>query len=183
MITAGNRHVAWSNGYGYRRARSVARSACRSVQTYREAAEVTTTRPSGLESPASRLELDFPATPDQLAEVRHTMQRWLAQCPLDERQAYDVLLAVGEACTNAIEHGHRGDGGTIRLRAVRDDAHLSITVADHGRWKTPDPSPDPMRGRGMAIIRALIPEVEVTISGSGTTVDMRLPLAHGRPTG
>lgn len=139
---------------------------------------MTTPRPFGLESPPSRFELNFPAKPDQLAEVRHAMREWLSRCSLDERQVYDVLLAVGEACSNAIEHGHRGDGGIIRLRAALAAGDLRITVADHGRWKPPDARPDPIRGRGMAIIRTLIPEVEITPSAGGTTVDMRIPLSR-----
>lgn len=134
-------------------------------------------RPSGLESPPSRFELDFPAEPAALAEVRHAMQEWLRDGPLDERTAYDVLLAVGEACANAIEHGHRGDGGTVRLRATLDSAGLRITVSDHGRWKRPAPRPDPVRGRGLAMIRALIPEVKLTTSANGTTVEMWLPIS------
>lgn len=139
---------------------------------------MTTPRPFGLESPPSRFELDFPAIPERLAEVRHAMWEWLSRCPLDEHRLYDVLLAVGEACSNAIEHGHRGDGGTVRLRAAFDAGDLRITVADHGRWKPPDARPDPIRGRGMAIIRALIPQVEVTVSAAGTTVDMRMPISR-----
>lgn len=137
---------------------------------------MTTTRPSGLDCPPTRWELQFPAKADQLAEVRHRTQEWLAYCPLGEYQAYDVLLAVGEACANAVEHGHQGDGGTIRLRCAREATGLRITVADHGRWKNPDPGPAQVRGRGMAIIRTLIPEVEVTIASGGTTVEMKVPL-------
>ena len=137
---------------------------------------MTTTRPPGLDSPPTRWELQFPAKADRLAEVRHRTQEWLAQCPLSEVQAYDVLLAVGEAGANAIEHGHRGDGGAIRLCVEYAVEGLHITVADHGRWKSPDPGPDQIRGRGMAIIRALVPEVEVVVSASGTTVRMRIPL-------
>lgn len=137
---------------------------------------MTTTRPPGLDSPPTRWELQFPAKADRLAEVRHRTQKWLAQCPLGEDQTYDVLLAIGEACANAIEHGHRGDGGTVRLRMEHEADGLRITVADHGRWKSPAPGPDPVRGRGMAIIRALVAEVEVIISAGGTTVEMRVPL-------
>ncbi|MEU4837130.1 ATP-binding protein [Nocardia testacea] len=139
---------------------------------------MTTTRPPGLDSPPTRWELQFPARADRLAEVRHRTQEWLAHCPLGEEQAYDVLLAIGEACANAIEHGHRGDGGTIRLRLEHEAGGLHITVADHGRWKSPDPRPDQVRGRGMAIIRALVPEVEVIVSAGGTTVEMRIPLTR-----
>ncbi len=49
-------------------------------------------------------------------------------------QQMDVVLAVGEACTNAVEHGHRGDGGTIRLRALIEANVLRVTVRDTGCW-------------------------------------------------
>ncbi|MGW0178672.1 ATP-binding protein [Nocardia sp. NPDC003345] len=135
-------------------------------------------RPSGLDSPARSTVLEFPARPEQLAEVRHAVKEWLAGIPLDERRTYDILLAVGEACANAVEHGHRGDGGTIRLSGAVDPSGLRITVADHGSWKTPDHRPDTARGRGMAIIRALIPDVDVVCAPHGTTVDMRIPLTR-----
>ncbi|MBF6469028.1 ATP-binding protein [Nocardia beijingensis] len=123
------------------------------------------------------LELDFPAEAVQLATVRHTLQEWLAERGMAAAPAYDVLLAVGEACTNAVEHGHHGDGGMVRLRASIDGDELRVTISDSGRWKQPDPQPDAFRGRGMPLIRALIPEVTVTTGDSGTVVDLRTRLS------
>ncbi|MET8773631.1 ATP-binding protein [Nocardia sp. NPDC050713] len=137
---------------------------------------MTTSRSLRLRTPPRPLELDFPATADRLAQVRHTFQDWLERCGIGSDRAYDVLLAVGEACTNAVEHGHRGDGGTVRVRAACTGAELNVTVADHGRWKPPDPQTRSVRGRGLAIIRAVIPDVAVTTGEGGTTVAMRLPL-------
>ncbi|MEU6185731.1 ATP-binding protein [Nocardia sp. NPDC047038] len=123
------------------------------------------------------LELDFPAEAVQLATVRHTLQDWLTQCGMAAAPAYDVLLAVGEACTNAVEHGHEGDGGVVRLRASVDGDELRVTISDSGRWKQPDPQADSLRGRGMPLIRALIPEVTVTAGDTGTVVDLRTPFS------
>jgi anti-sigma regulatory factor (Ser/Thr protein kinase) len=119
------------------------------------------------------LELDFAAEAVHLATVRHTLQEWLGKCGMAAAPAYDVLLAVGEACTNAVEHGHQGDGGVVRLRASIEGDELRVTIADSGRWKQPDPQADPLRGRGMPLIRALIPDVTVTTGDSGTVVDLR----------
>lgn len=105
------------------------------------------------------------------------MQDWLRGCPLPERTAFDVLLATDEACANAIEHGHRGDGGTIRLRATLDAAGVRIVVSDHGRWQRPVHDPHPVRGRGLSMIRSLIPEVKITGSDHGTTVEMLVPIS------
>ncbi|MCP2276838.1 ATP-binding protein [Nocardia amikacinitolerans] len=137
---------------------------------------MTTSRSLRLRTPPRPLELSFPATADRLAQVRHTLQDWLERCGIGAERAYDVLLAVGEACTNAVEHGHRGDGGTVRVRAFYTGAELNVTVSDHGRWKPPDLQARSVRGRGLAIIRAVIPEVDVTTGEGGTTVAMRLPL-------
>ncbi|MET9030819.1 ATP-binding protein [Nocardia sp. NPDC004168] len=123
------------------------------------------------------LELDFPAEAVQLATVRHALQDWLTQCGMAAAPAYDVLLAVGEACTNAVEHGHQGDGGMVRLRASIDGDELRVTISDSGRWKQPDPQADSLRGRGMPLIRALIPEVTVTAGDTGTVVDLRTPFS------
>lgn len=130
-----------------------------------------------LPNAVSPLELDFPAEAVQLATVRHTLQDWLAQCGMAAAPAYDVLLAVGEACTNAVEHGHHGDGGVVRLRASVDGDQLRVTISDSGRWKNPDPHSDSLRGRGMPLIRALIPEVTVTTGDTGTVVDLRTPFS------
>jgi anti-sigma regulatory factor (Ser/Thr protein kinase) len=126
-----------------------------------------------LPSALTPLELDFPAEAVQLATVRHALQEWLTDSGMAAAAAYDVLLAVGEACTNAVEHGHRGDGGVVRLRASISGDELRVTIADSGRWKPPDPQADSMRGRGMPLIRALIPEVDVITSDTGTVVDLR----------
>ncbi|MBF6225976.1 ATP-binding protein [Nocardia abscessus] len=126
-----------------------------------------------LPSALTPLELDFPAEAVQLATVRHALQEWLTDSGMAAAPAYDVLLAVGEACTNAVEHGHRGDGGVVRLRASISGDELRVTIADSGRWKPPDPQADSMRGRGMPLIRALIPKVSVSTGDSGTVVDLR----------
>ncbi|WP_410872071.1 ATP-binding protein [Nocardia sp. A7] len=118
-------------------------------------------------------EVNFSADAVRLAEVRHALQEWLADVPVDPTAAYDIVLAVGEACTNAVEHGHRGDGGTVRLSAALTETHVHIIVADGGRWVTPEAGTDRSRGRGMGIMRALSNEFEVSTSAAGTVVDMR----------
>ncbi len=124
------------------------------------------------------LELQFPAVADQLADIRRALDAWLEQCAMDDTRASDVLLAVNEACTNAVEHGHRGDGRLISLtaRVESDELHgdeLHIVIADHGKWKPPRAEPDSTRGRGIAIIRALFPDTTMTTGDAGTVVTMR----------
>ncbi|MFC7511355.1 ATP-binding protein [Streptomyces thermocarboxydus] len=58
------------------------------------------------------LDITFPAESSQLAPVRRALRGWLAQCELPPNAVQNVLVAVGEACANAIEHGHRHTPGT-----------------------------------------------------------------------
>ncbi|RCG30564.1 response regulator [Sphaerisporangium album] len=119
------------------------------------------------------LELAFPAESRQLAPVRTALRDWLSRCQLTPKLIQNVLVAAGEACANAIEHGHRhAPGRTIRLRAVATAGSLHLTVADSGRWKPPQPEANLHRGRGVALMRALMHEVTIHPGAAGTIVDM-----------
>jgi PAS domain S-box-containing protein len=120
------------------------------------------------------LEIDFPAEAARLSPVRSALRTWLARCGIDTTTAQNILVAAGEACANAIEHGHRFQtGGLIRLRAAATADDLRLTVTDAGLWKTPDPAANPYRGRGLALMRALMTEVTVSTSAGGTVVGLQ----------
>ncbi|MFJ8906387.1 SpoIIE family protein phosphatase [Streptomyces sp. NPDC102351] len=126
----------------------------------------------------SPLEITFPAESSQLAPVRKALRSWLAQCDLPPNTVQNVLVAAGEACANAIEHGHRNaPGEDVRLRAVALVDTLRVTVADSGRWKVPQPEINAHRGRGMSLMHALMQHVTVSPGPSGTTVDMQMRIA------
>ncbi|MEU8217162.1 SpoIIE family protein phosphatase [Micromonospora taraxaci] len=120
------------------------------------------------------LELDFAAESTGLAPVRTALRSWLERCGLNPTNAYNVLVAAGEACANAIEHGHRDNpGGRIRLRATATADGLHLSVTDSGHWKTPQPDASTHRGRGLLLMRALMDAITVTPSATGTTIDMQ----------
>lgn len=124
------------------------------------------------------LEMSFAAESSQLAPVRKTLRSWLDQCDLPPGTVQNILVAAGEACANAIEHGHRdAPGGTIRFRAEAYVDNLHLTITDTGAWKAPQPEANTHRGRGTALMRALMQQVTITPGPSGTTVDMhtRIP--------
>ncbi|WP_209668497.1 SpoIIE family protein phosphatase [Amycolatopsis magusensis] len=125
------------------------------------------------------LEVTFPAESAQLAPLRKTLRGWLRQCGLSPIATQDVLLAAGEACANAIEHGYHGTtGNTVRLRLETLVDDLYLTVADTGRWKPPEPEANPHRGRGIALMRAMMRQVTITPGPAGTTVDMHLRISR-----
>jgi anti-sigma regulatory factor (Ser/Thr protein kinase) len=120
------------------------------------------------------LEIEFPAEAARLSPVRSALRAWLARCGIDTAMAQNVLVAAGEACANAIEHGHRfRPEGRIRLRAAATADDLHLTVTDGGHWKTPDPAANPHRGRGLALMRALMTEVTVSTGATGTVVGLQ----------
>jgi anti-sigma regulatory factor (Ser/Thr protein kinase) len=119
------------------------------------------------------LEIVFAAESGQLAPVRATLRGWLRSCDISAKMVQDVLVAAGEACANAIEHGHRHSPGThIRLRAVSSAHQLRLTITDAGRWKPAPPGDRGPRGHGIALMRALMQQVTIEPGPAGTTVDM-----------
>jgi PAS domain S-box-containing protein len=118
------------------------------------------------------LDLTFAADPGQLAPLRSTLRQWLGRLRLTADVSHSVLVAVGEACANAIEHGHRQVRGTIRLTAALIGDDLRLVVTDSGTWKTPQPEASSHRGRGIAFIHALMDHATVDPGDAGTTVTM-----------
>ncbi|WP_432927481.1 SpoIIE family protein phosphatase [Microbispora sp. CA-135349] len=125
------------------------------------------------------LDVAFPAESSQLAPVRTALRDWLNRCDITSSMVQNVLVAAGEACANAIEHGHRdAPGRTVRLRAVVTAGDLYLTVADTGRWKPPQPEVNTHRGRGVALMRALMQHVTIQPGAAGTTVDMHARISR-----
>jgi PAS domain S-box-containing protein len=124
------------------------------------------------------LNLAFPAESAQLAPVRAALRDWLNRCALSHRTAQDVLVAAGEACANAIEHGHRhAPGQQIRLHAAATVSRLRLTVTDTGRWQDSRPGGNPHRGHGIPLMRALMHHVTIEPGSAGTIVDMQLRIS------
>ncbi|MGE2720289.1 SpoIIE family protein phosphatase [Mycolicibacterium celeriflavum] len=124
------------------------------------------------------LEIEFSADPSELAGTRSALRTWLVRAGVDPNQTLDVLIATGEALANAIEHGHRDrPGGTVRLRATALADRLHLTIVDTGVWKTPHSDPASHRGRGIALMRALMHDVSIETGDRGTTIDMHARIA------
>ncbi|GAA0343422.1 SpoIIE family protein phosphatase [Actinoallomurus spadix] len=124
------------------------------------------------------LEMTFPAEATQLAPVRRALRSWLTKCDLPPQMVQNVLVAAGEACANAIEHGHRdAPGDVVYMRAEALVDRMRLTITDSGRWKTPEPEANAHRGRGFALMRAMMQHVTVTPGPDGTTVDMQTRIA------
>jgi anti-sigma regulatory factor (Ser/Thr protein kinase) len=116
----------------------------------------------------ARMDIELPSDPAELAEMRRRLRTWLDLRGLDAEERDDAVLSVSEAFNNAIEHGYRDRRGTIRLVVEHRDGELEITVEDAGAWREPTGAGD--RGRGLAIMRALMHEARVEHAEGGTRV-------------
>jgi anti-anti-sigma factor len=118
-----------------------------------------------------------PATADSVPVARAELRAWLAAIAAPADAAGDVLLAVGEAVANAIEHAYReGDAGDVELALTQPEPGVVvITVSDRGGWKEPVVAEH--RGRGFGLMRVLMQEVVVDRGSGGTTVTMRRRVA------
>ncbi|WP_299626416.1 ATP-binding protein [Pelagibius sp.] len=85
------------------------------------------------------IELRFPARPDRMVLVRETVRTAARYCGFDELTTRDIVLAVGEACQNAILHAYDNRNvGQIVLGILRSADSLVLRVTDYG--ETVDPS-------------------------------------------
>lgn len=120
------------------------------------------------------------AVPVDLAHVRstrHRLQAWLRACPLplDEAFQSDVLLGIGEALINAIEHGSAHDKrGIVWLEVYARENGILASVSDSGRWITDfAPSrPEVSRGLGLKLMHGLSDDVKTVRTLLGTRVTM-----------
>ena len=118
----------------------------------------------------------FPASPGEVRRMRQALSVWLEATGLDDHKAHDVVLAVSEAAANSVEHGYHFDSvGNVRVEAWENDGSLHVAVHDTGAWRTPPERSE--RGRGRAIMEALMRDVGFETENGGTVVRMRLPLA------
>ena len=91
----------------------------------------------------------------QLASIRSEVRRWLESLGVIEDGASDVVFAVSEAASNAVEHAYRQPAAddVVELRFWTEGAALCIEVVDHGRWRPPASSELSGRGRGIPMMR------------------------------
>ena len=121
----------------------------------------------------------MPARPGQLPGLRRALREWLALAGVGGDDAASVQIAIGEATTNAVEHAYADDEtGLVRLNAqLGADGELFVQVMDGGRWRQPSAEAG-QRGRGFALMRSTMDEVDVQQGSAGTTVRMRLGLGR-----
>lgn len=121
-----------------------------------------------LPSRAGSVELRLPAAPASAAIARRFVSRYARVARLEPERAFDLVIAVGEAVANAVEHAYRDRPGDFVLRLDVQEGKIVGEVADLGTWR--DTLPCAERGRGLSILRATTRKLELNHSERGTTV-------------
>ena len=118
----------------------------------------------------TEFQVELPAEPSSLPGMRRRLRAWLERHGCNPGPAADVVLAVSEACNNAIEHAYADRDGTFRVSVERTHATITAVVEDQGSWRETEPSGE--RGRGIVLMRHLMQAVEITGETSGTRVTL-----------
>ncbi|MEU1807563.1 ATP-binding protein [Micromonospora aurantiaca (nom. illeg.)] len=117
------------------------------------------------------LTIDLPADPARLAATRERLRGWLHAQGVSDWDVDTVLIATGEACANAIEHGYRfAPAGITTLRAELRGDRLEIEVRDRGGWRAADGDDSGDRGRGRLIMARVMDEATIVGTPEGTCV-------------
>jgi serine/threonine-protein kinase RsbW len=122
--------------------------------------------------------------PRSLSMVRRVLRAVTQRAGLLEAAQDDVLMAVVEACTNALLHGATPEGeGETSVCIYLGPASLVVDVADEGpgfdprRLSAPDLEEPREHGYGLFIIRRVMDRLEVFHGDGGTVVRMTRSLA------
>jgi serine/threonine-protein kinase RsbW len=131
------------------------------------------------------IRLRFPAKPDYLLLARLALGGVLRDMPVGPELLADLKLAVTEACGNAVRHAYGDGDGPVDVAFVVNDNRLEVVVEDQGAGielpklealleAQPIETPPVDGGMGLAIIRAIVDELDVRggDDGRGTVVHM-----------
>jgi serine phosphatase RsbU (regulator of sigma subunit) len=128
---------------------------------------------------AERMTIEFPPEAAALASARDSLRDWLRGHGAHTDEIFEIVFAVNEACSNAVEHPLDVRDTKIGLEAEIANGRVAIVVNDGGRWRADSTSMD--RGRGLGFMNELMEHVEIVRSSDGTSVRLERALA-GAPT-
>ena len=129
------------------------------------------------------MEIQFPASPARLGDLRQTVRSGLRGQIRDD-DLDDLLLALHEATTNAVLHGSEG-GSAVDVVVRVEDGWAEAIVLDRGSSQPANPdrydeeqpsaSDEPsLSGRGLWLIGRLVDEVRLErVDPRGTRVTLR----------
>lgn len=122
----------------------------------------------------------LPAAPTQIPVARIQLRGWLNTVAVAPTREEDILLATGEAVTNAIEHGSNSEPRkTVSIEAFVQQDTIAVTVSDTGQWLGDSSASlrSHRRGRGLTLIGGLADRVDTARTSGGTRVTLQFDRA------
>ena len=81
-----------------------------------------------------RLQIERNAHAENLQEIRDFIETACRRAGVERFAAFDLKLAVDEACSNILEHGYAGEKpGPIRIGFEAASDRVVVTIGDQGR--------------------------------------------------
>ena len=127
------------------------------------------------------------SSPRLLQAVRGFVRCFYQSYGVSKDKCDEVVMAVDEACTNAIRHAYGGDENSmLELDARVDDAWIELVLHDHGKTAPEDRvKPKPLKepdletltpgGLGVGLIYQVFDDVRYcAVEPHGNCVTMRL---------
>jgi signal transduction histidine kinase/serine phosphatase RsbU (regulator of sigma subunit)/DNA-binding response OmpR family regulator/anti-sigma regulatory factor (Ser/Thr protein kinase) len=125
-----------------------------------------------LDQPVTNLELRLPAEPSALALLRSQVRDFLRRAGVPDDDAYEMLVALGEAAANAIQHPIAPTEPFIEVSLTVAAGEIVAIVRDFGRWND-EVKEDSGNGR---LLMAALAEVDIKEHPGGTAVTLRRAL-------
>jgi anti-sigma regulatory factor (Ser/Thr protein kinase) len=132
------------------------------------------------------LDLTLPATYEFVRTTRRVVASYLDEADIDARAAADLVLAIGEASSNVVQHAFPDGSGTFRVILDLRPGEIVVEVTDAGIGFEPfEQAVAPfgrlaVSGRGIEIMRRLVTAVEVQspapMGGTQVRLRQRLPV-------
>jgi PAS domain S-box-containing protein len=127
----------------------------------------------------ARFERSLPADGRLLAGLRADVRAWMDEIALTGEYRDHVLLGVGEACTNVVEHAYVGrPAGPLDVVLADYGYHVTVEVRDQGAWRPSRSKED--GGRGTPIMQKLADRFYRRTEPGGTTVALSLSVPERR---
>ncbi|MCD0450607.1 ATP-binding protein [Actinocorallia sp. API 0066] len=117
------------------------------------------------------VEVAFSALPIHVRTARMVTRAVAVRSGVAEPLLDEVRLAVGEACSRAVEaHQKHCPEEPVRLALTEGGGRFSVAVSDRAQA-----APAEEDGLSMAVIKGLADELEIASSAEGTTLTMSWP--------
>ena len=130
------------------------------------------------------IRIEIRSDPRLLKAVRGLVRGYMAHHGFDTARVDEIVIAVDEACANALRHSYQGrTDGVLKLALCSNPRSVRVTLQDEGipaqlprkRAKKTDEEVLKPGGKGLEIMRAVFDEVKFQVGKEhGNCVTMRL---------